>query len=135
MEHKVLTPIKGIAPLTGATSHATMTVHETHIKCSTPATHAASPRLARKGEVALRLPSAFMRTVGVPVESRVPGSDLPPYRTDEVINHGRGNGHRLSPSRFVSMPDTRRRTATRTAIYRSSYTLYAQASAAKETHG
>ena len=70
----ILTPTKSIAHLTGATDHAIMTVDEAYSKCSTPATNAASPRLARKGEVVLRLSSVFIRTIGVPVESRIENS-------------------------------------------------------------
>jgi hypothetical protein len=103
MERKELTPTKSIVLLTGATDHVTMTADETHSKCSTPATKVASPRLALTGEVALRLPSVFIRTVGVPVESRTPGSF-------SALSNGQGdlswegNRHRLSPSRFVSTP-------------------------------
>ena len=71
---KVLTPATGIAPLTGVTDHPKMTRDETHRQSSTSATKAASPRLALTGEVVLRLPSVFIRTVGVPVESRIPNS-------------------------------------------------------------
>ena len=124
----ILTPINSLALLTGATDHETMTADDKHIDGSTSATYAASPRLALTGEVVLRLPSVFIRTVRAPVESRTPGRlyhALPNGQGD--LSWG-GNRHRLSPSRFVSKPDTRRRTA-RPACFRSSYTLYTPASA------
>ena len=68
---KELTPTKSVAPLTGAPIMDTMTADENPYECSIPATKVASPRLALTGEVALRLPSVFIRTVRVPVESRM----------------------------------------------------------------
>ena len=126
---KDLTPTKGIAPLTGVSVSATLTADEARTQCSTLATDAASPRLALTGEVVLRLPSVFIRTVGAPVESRTPGRLYHALSNGQGDRSWEGNRHRLSPSRFVSKPDTRRRTATRTACFRSSYTLYAQAPA------
>lgn len=79
-----MTPTNDLASLTGATDHATMTADETYRDCSTPAASDANPSLTLTGEVVLRLPSVFIRTVRAPVESRIPNSliDVVGYAQD-----------------------------------------------------
>ena len=74
-----MTPTNDLASLTGATDHATMTADETYRDCSTPATSDANPSLALTGEVVLRLPSVFIRTVRAPDE-RAGFPNSPNYR-------------------------------------------------------
>ncbi len=62
----VLAPTNSIALLTGASVSRKITDDETHRHGSISATEAASPRLALTGEVVLRLPSVFIRTVRAP---------------------------------------------------------------------